>query len=79
MDNTKNIEKARVFLKENPSCAEMIRTYLKNDLSLNRTAKELSYHRNTIDYWFSQIEKASGLSPKHFYDAVELDRILKGK
>ncbi len=49
--------------------------FLKNNLNLSETARELYIHRNTLTYRLDKIERLTGLDVRKFSDAVNF-RIL---
>jgi carbohydrate diacid regulator len=49
--------------------------FLKNNLNLSETAREMYIHRNTLTYRLEKIEKLTGLDIKKFSDALNF-RIL---
>lgn len=49
--------------------------FLKNNLNLSETAREMFIHRNTLTYRLDKIERLTGLDIKKFSDAVNF-RIL---
>ena len=73
-------EEARRFRKEiltedasavlNGEMLETIRVFLRNDLNLSTTAREMFVHRNTLLYRMEKIRKATGLDLRKFEDAV---------
>ena len=73
-------ETARRFRKEilteeastvlNGEMLETIRVFLRNDLNLSTTAREMFVHRNTLLYRMEKIRKATGLDLRKFEDAV---------
>jgi sugar diacid utilization regulator len=59
---------------------EMIRAYAECDMSVERAAKKLYVHSNTIHYHFNKITKQTGLNPRTFSGLVELlSRIERGE
>lgn len=52
--------------------------YAENDMNLAKTARNINYHRNTIEYHFQRIIKKYGLNPHKFYDLIELVEMAKG-
>jgi len=49
-----------------------------NNMSVNATARNLCYHRNTVQYHIDGVKKETGLNAKQFYDLVKLVEIAKG-
>lgn len=54
----------------NGEILETIRVFLRNDLNLSTTARELFVHRNTLIYRMEKIRKATGLDLRKFEDAA---------
>ena len=52
--------------------AELIISLANNSLVLSKTARELFYHRNTLDYYVHQIHKKTGRNPMNFFDMCVL-------
>lgn len=50
----------------------LIRSMAKNDMNSSRVSREIYMHRNTVCYHLDAIEKKTGLSPRKFYDLIEL-------
>lgn len=59
-------------LEDHPELYETLKEYLDNDLSLSKTAKKLKIHRNTLVYRIEKIGEITGLDPKVFEDAFQL-------
>ena len=49
-----------------------LETYLKCNLNLSETAKQLHYHRNTIQYHFKRILTKTGKDPFKIDDLIDL-------
>lgn len=70
----------RIFssIKRERELIETLRLYLKNNLSLKKSASELHIHINTLHYRLNQIKELTGIDPKNsagialFYIALEL-------
>lgn len=56
-----------------------VNTFFEKDLSVSDTARQLYIHRNTLLYRFDKLEKATGLDPRRFEDAVILKLLLEMK
>jgi len=59
-------------LKSQEGLVKTIEAYFENNLSISKTAKELSIHRNTLLYRLERIEEATDLDPKIFEDSFQL-------
>lgn len=58
----------------------MVQAYAECDMSLERAAKQLYVHRNTIAYHFEKIRTKTGINPRTFNGLVELlSRIERGE
>lgn len=44
----------------------------KNDMSVTRTARDMHCHHNTVQFHCRQIQKQTGLNPRHFFDLIKL-------
>jgi carbohydrate diacid regulator len=53
-----------------------LRVYFENDISLSKTAKKLKIHRNTLVYRLEKITEITGLDPRVFNDAFQLQIAL---
>ena len=51
--------------------------FAKNDMTIGRTAVDLCYHRQSIEYHLTRIKRETGLDPRKFYDLVKLLDIVK--
>ena len=49
---------------------ETIDAFLRNDLNLSTTAREMFIHRNTLIYRLDKIRKVTGYDLRHFQDAM---------
>lgn len=56
----------------------IIFAYARNDMNALKTAKNISCHRNAVEYHLVKIEEKYGLNPKKFYDLVKLVEMAKG-
>lgn len=63
-------------ISEHPGLMETLSCYLDRDLSLTKTAKILKIHRNTLVYRLERIESITGLDPRLFNDAFQLNIAL---
>lgn len=54
----------------NKELAETLDVFLKHDLSLGETAKELFIHRNTLNYRLDRITDLTGYNPRQVDGAV---------
>ena len=43
-----------------------------NSLSVTKTAREMHYHHNTIQFHVQMIHKQTGLNPRNFFDMIQL-------
>lgn len=51
--------------------------FAKNDMNVSRTASDLCYHRNAIEYHLTKIFRETKLNPHNFYDLVKLVDVVK--
>lgn len=49
----------------------------ENDMKIGAVARQMNYHRNTVDWHLHRIQLECGLDPKRFYDLVELVKMAK--
>ena len=56
---------------------KIILGYAKNDMVVSRTASDLCYHRNAIEYHLTRVKREIGLDPHNFYDLIKLVDIVK--
>lgn len=59
-------------LGENSEIIQTLEAFFNYDMSLTRTADELSIHRNTLVYRLDRIAETLGLDPRRFDDAVQI-------
>lgn len=57
----------------------LIRSMGKNDMNSSRVSREIYLHRNTVCYHLDAIEKKTGLSPRKFYDLLNLLEIVSNE
>ena len=50
----------------------ILKSYARNDMSVNATAIELHYNRGNVKYHLTKIKKDTGLDPRKFYDLCKL-------
>lgn len=55
---------------------EVVRGMCECDMNMERVAKKLYCHRNTIYYHLARIHRKTGLDPKKFWELVALERLL---
>lgn len=63
-------------LSKHNELLKTLETFLKNDLSLSKTAKIAGIHRNTLVYRLGKIEEITNLDPRNFDDAFQLQMAL---
>jgi DNA-binding PucR family transcriptional regulator len=51
----------------------------KNDLVMTKAAKELNFHRNSIEYQIKNLKKKTGYDLSTFYGAVALLQQIEEK
>lgn len=56
---------------------ETIDVYFKNSCAVQKTADDLSIHKNTLLYRFRRIKEVVGLDPQNFQDSVVLELWLR--
>jgi len=56
---------------------KIIRSLCNNNLSVCATARELYYHRCTIERYVKRIKNETGLNPQKYYDLVKLEEMIK--
>lgn len=59
-------------LTAHPELQNSLESYFDNDISLSVTAKKLKIHRNTLVYRLEKIAELTGLDPRIFNDAFQL-------
>ncbi len=64
------IASSKVFAKE--EICETLKIYFESNFNVNKAAKRLYIHRNTLLYRLKKIEESTKLSPSNFNDAVIL-------
>ncbi len=77
--NENNIKISKNLINKIASNKELLNSlkeYLRNDLSLSATSKKLKIHRNTLVYRLERILNLTGLDPRSFNDAFELQMAL---
>ena len=52
--------------------ARIVAALAEQDLNVSRTATATYYHRNTLVYHISMIQRETGLDPRRFYDMCKL-------
>jgi DNA-binding PucR family transcriptional regulator len=57
----------------------LIRTMCDNDLVMTKAAKELNYHRNSIEHQIKKLKTKTGYDLSTFYGAVALLRLIEEK
>ena len=57
---------------------QVIITYAKNDMCIDRTAKAMHYRRSTIGYHIERIRTITGLNPRNFFDMIKLYEMAIG-
>lgn len=57
--------------------AEIIVALAKNNMNTSATAKDVSFHRNTIYHHIDMVRRNTGLNPLNFYDLCALLRKAK--
>jgi len=75
VDFDRKCELAHQILGQIISDQETFKTmsvFLKKNMSLTETAKELHIHRNTLIYRLGKIKEEVGLDPRKFKDAVQI-------
>ncbi|MBE9167002.1 helix-turn-helix domain-containing protein [Pleurocapsales cyanobacterium LEGE 06147] len=55
-----------------PELLKTVETFFENNCSPSATAKQLSIHRNTLNYRLDKLASLTGLDPRHFDDAVQI-------
>lgn len=51
---------------------ETVKVFFDCNLSINKAAKNLFVHRNTMTYRLDRVKNLTGLDPRNFYDAIYL-------
>lgn len=75
----KNIDYSKDILEKltaHPELLESLMVYFENDISLSKTSKKLKIHRNTLVYRLEKITEITGLDPRTFNDAFQLQIAL---
>lgn len=75
----KNITYSKEIIKKltnHPRLFETLNCYFDLDISLSKTAKKLKLHRNTLVYRLEKIAEVTGLDPRNFNDAFQLELAL---
>lgn len=57
---------------------DVIHSLAQNGLNKAKTAKELHYHWNSVDYIVKRIKFKTGLNPTDFYNMIKLVELAKG-
>jgi len=52
--------------------ARILIALAENDLNVQKTARSLRYHRNSVEYHLRRIKQEQGLDPKRFHDLCAL-------
>ncbi|HOF03329.1 MAG TPA: sugar diacid recognition domain-containing protein [Atribacterota bacterium] len=58
---------------------ETLQTFFEKNLNITDTAKSIFIHRNTLLYRLERIRQVTGLDPRKFNEALQLDIALKMK
>lgn len=74
--NITSSKKIVIKLSDHPELLESLVRYFENDISLSATAKKLKIHRNTLVYRLEKIAEITGLDPRTFNDAFQLQLAL---
>jgi carbohydrate diacid regulator len=78
-------EISEAYLREFPYLCEdlleielqdTLEMFLKSNLSVEFTSKQLNIHRNTVTYRLDKLKHLCGLNPRNFDDAVQLKILL---
>ena len=56
---------------------ETILAFAENNMNIEKAAKKMYVHRNTIVYRIDKIRKETGLNAKSFYDLVKLVKMVE--
>ncbi len=64
------IQKTTIALDDD--LKETVKIFFDCNLSVNKAAKSLFVHRNTMTYRLDRVKKLTGLDPRKFYDAMHL-------
>lgn len=78
-DRVMKVELARHMLKpidDRPVLLETLAAFLKTDLASAQTVQVLHIHRHTLDYRLSKIAQLTGLDPRQFQAAAQLQAAL---
>lgn len=51
---------------------DILLTYAKNNMSIEKTAKATNYNRNTITYHLNKVKKTTGKDPRNLFDLNDL-------
>lgn len=76
LENVAFSKKIIESLARHPELLTTLRYYFDLDLSLSATAKKLKIHRNTLVYRLERIGSITGLDPRIFNDAFQLQLAL---
>lgn len=52
--------------------AEIIVALARNSMNISSVGRELSYHRNAINYRIDKVKKHTGLDARNFFDLCKL-------
>ena len=63
-------------IDDRPELLETLVTFLEANLASAQTAQVLHIHRHTLDYRLSRIAQLTGLDPRHFQAATQLQAAL---
>ena len=66
----------RLLENDTENCFTTLDTYFKCDCDLQRTSANLFIHRNTLVYRLRKIRELTGLEPRLFSDAMQLQMAL---
>lgn len=56
---------------------EIIISLADNNMNINKTARLLYMHRNTVEYHINRIKEITGKNPRNFYDLHRLVLMAK--
>lgn len=51
---------------------DIIKALADSDMSINKAAEQLYFHRNSLVYHIKKIKAKTGLDPNNFYDLCKL-------
>lgn len=58
---------------------EIIESFARNGMKIQKVADDVHYDPKTIRYHFSRVHRLTGLNPRDFYDLWAILQLLKGE